>query len=229
MQHDFTLDAYNYHLPEENIAQNPADKRDDSRLLLLDKDNVDHKNFKDITKLIAPGDLVVINDTQVFPARLLGNKPTGGKVEVFLLNLPVPIARNGQQDNIAQATALIKSSKRPRVDSKILISEDLTCSIAKHLDGGKALVNLYYPPHGNLYDILSKCGHIPLPPYIERKSGTTVSDKERYQTVYAQHPGAVAAPTAGLHFTTALIESLAAKGVFFAKVTLHVGYGTFPL
>ncbi len=231
MQHDFSLGAYNYELPEENIAQHPADKRDTSRLLTLHRqhDTIGHRAFKDIVDLIPAGDILVVNDTRVFPARLLGKKTTGGKVEVFLLELPSLEKRVAKVSGwkTATATALIKSSKKPRLGSRVLINENLSCTILEQLDGGKAVVELHYKPSLALTEILAKCGQIPLPPYIERRHGTTGEDKKRYQTVYADRPGAVAAPTAGLHFTNSLLEKLQSQGVQLAKITLHVGYGTF--
>ncbi len=230
MQDDFSLEAYDYELPEENIAQHPADRRDHSRLLIMHRQEgkVEHNVFKDIVDLIPAGDIVVVNDTKVFPARLLGKKTTGGKAEVFLLELPTlkkEITKSGWQT--ATSTALIKSSKKPKPNSTLLINRNLSCTILKNLEGGKALIELHYSPPLALTEILADCGQIPLPPYIERSQGTTSEDKHRYQTVYADRPGAVAAPTAGLHFTDSLMETLQSKGVHLARITLHVGYGTF--
>ncbi len=231
MQDDFSLNAYSYELPEDNIAQHPADKRDNSKLLVLRRQNCsfEHKQFKDIIDLIPAGDILVVNDTKVFPARLHGKKTTGGKVEIFLLELPIPSDHHvtGTEPKTASAKALIKSSKKPRVGSTIVINAALSCTIMEHLDGGKALIELEYPPKLSLTELLSDCGHIPLPPYIERSQGTTSEDQKRYQTVYAKEEGAVAAPTAGLHFTDTLLDHLHSKGVQLAKITLHVGYGTF--
>ncbi len=225
MDKDFTLEAYNYHLPQENIAQKPADRRDTSRLLLLDNTskNITHKSFSDIVSVIRDEDMLVVNDTKVFPARLHGKKETGGQAEVFLLGFPSQIGNNGK----AEVEALIKSSKRPKPGSSIFISDSLSCNVLELLDGGKARLMLHFDHNHDLSEILATCGQVPLPPYITREKGTTPEDITRYQTVYANQPGAVAAPTAGLHFTDELIDQLTNRGVLFGAITLHVGYGTF--
>jgi len=225
MQQDFTLKAYDYHLPPENIAQHPADKRGDSRLFVLNQttDVREHRSFTDIVDLLQPGDLLVINDTRVFPARLLGHKDTGGKAEVFLLSYPQESEEKGE----ITATALIKSSKRPHPGSSILISDELSCTILESLGEGRVKIALHYDQAKGLAEILSACGQIPLPPYITRDTGSTDEDARRYQTVYANRPGAVAAPTAGLHFSEDLLAKIREKGVTIARITLHVGYGTF--
>ncbi len=230
MQDDFSLEAYNYHLPEDNIAQHPTDRRDHSRLLLLHRsqEKLEDKVFKDIVHLIPPGDILVVNNTKVFPARLLGKKSTGGKAEVFLLELPTLSDQKTETDwQIATAIALIKSSKRPRPGSILTINEKLTCTVLANFEGGKSKIEMHCAPDYNLMEILAECGQIPLPPYIERSKGSTQEDKYRYQTVYADQPGAVAAPTAGLHFTDSLLQQLKTRGVHLAQLTLHVGYGTF--
>lgn len=226
MQNDLTLEAYNYELPEELIAQHPADKRDNSRLMIVDgtQNDIQHKRFTDIADLIAAEDIVVINDTKVFPARLYGKKETGGKVEVFLLEFP---SIDNNLPGTATAPALIRSSKRPKPGSRLIIDDALSCRVEKEIGEGKVLLLLQYDPNRNLHEILSGCGQIPLPPYIGRKQGSTDKDVQRYQTVYANQPGAVAAPTAGLHFTNTLLEKIKDRGTQFASVTLHVGYGTF--
>ncbi len=226
MHKDFTLEAYNFNLPQENIAQKPADKRDHSRLLVMDNLNKElvHKTFSEITDYIRDEDMLVVNNTRVFPARLFGKKETGGKVEVFLLGFPEisPDTRGS-----AQVDALIKSSKRPKPHSTITISDQLSCTVVELFDGGKARLALQFPQSADLAEILSACGQVPLPPYIARENGTTDEDVARYQTVYADQPGAVAAPTAGLHFTDSLLAELDSRGVNFGTITLHVGYGTF--
>ncbi len=248
MQQDFTLTAYDYPLPPENIAQHPADKREDSRLFVLHRqvDKREHRTFTDIVDLLQPGDLLVINDTKVFPARLLGQKDTGGKAEVFLLSYPLLLedteksavtapAIPGSRDirpsltasATAVATALIKSSKRPRPGSTITINDDLSCTILEQLGEGRVSIALHYDRQKELTEILKDHGQIPLPPYIARTNGSTAEDSNRYQTVYADQPGAVAAPTAGLHFSETLLEKIREKGVSIARITLHVGYGTF--
>lgn len=226
MDKDFTLEAYSYDLPQKNIAQKPADKRDHSRLLVLNTvtNTTEHKKFSDITDYIGDEDMLVVNDTRVFPARLNGKKQTGGKVEVFLLGFPeVSTEKSGE----AEAQALLKSSKRPKIDSLITINDDLSCRVLQLFDGGKARLKLFFDPAGDIAEILSSCGQVPLPPYINREDGTTNQDVSRYQTVYADQPGAVAAPTAGLHFTDDLLDNLRERGINFGTITLHVGYGTF--
>jgi len=228
MQDDLTLDAYHYELPEQQIAQSPADRRDQSRLLVLDRTSgsITHAGFADIVGLFSPGDLLVANDTKVFPARLFGLKDTGGKAEVFLLNYPAP---TGEIDGAAlfDCEALIKSSRRPRVGSSILIGQLCRCRVEEDLGRGKWRLVLSVPDGMSLDVLLAASGEVPLPPYIKRNGGPTATDTDRYQTVYASRPGAVAAPTAGLHFTDELIERLRQKGVQLAFITLHVGYGTF--
>lgn len=225
MQQDFILEAYDYHLPPENIAQHPADKREESRLFVFNRATGirEHRRFTAIVDLLQPGDLLVINDTRVFPARLLGRKDTGGKAEVFLLSYPLESEESGE----TTATALIKSSKRPHPGSSIIISDELFCTILADLGEGRARICLHYDRDKGLTEILIACGQIPLPPYIARNTGSTDEDVRRYQTVYADRPGAVAAPTAGLHFSEDLLAKIKEKGVNIARITLHVGYGTF--
>jgi S-adenosylmethionine:tRNA ribosyltransferase-isomerase len=229
MQQDFTLSAYDYPLPPENIAQHPADRREDSRLFVLHRetDIREHRTFTDIVDLLQPGDLLVINDTKVFPARLLGQKDTGGKAEVFLLSYPLLIENTADQAATATANALIKSSKRPRPGSVITMNDDFSCTILEQLGEGRVRIALHYDRQKDLAEILKNHGQIPLPPYIARTNGSTDEDSNRYQTVYANQPGAVAAPTAGLHFSETLLEKIRGKGVSIARITLHVGYGTF--
>ncbi len=224
MKNDLTLKGYSYLLPEEKIAQYPAEKRDNSKLLVLQtKTNaVAHQRFSDIANIIKPEDMLVVNNTQVFPARLLGQKATGGKIEIFLLNFPV--TERGK-DNTAKATALIKSSKRPKPGSIIEINKSLSCTVIELLDGGKALLQINYS--NDLVETLQMSGQVPLPPYITRKNGCSPEDVARYQTVYASETGAVAAPTAGLHFTRELMEKIEQQGTLTGYITLHVGYGTF--
>lgn len=223
MNHDFTLEGYTYHLPQENIAQKPADKRDHSRLMVLETSNneISHHQFSDITSFIRDEDMLVVNDTRVFPARLHGHKDSGGRCEVFLLGYPEP----GTTDGTARVEALVKSSKRPKPGSRITINDSLFFIVVELLDGGKALLEMEF--FGELDDLLSTSGQVPLPPYITRQEGSTEEDVQRYQTVYANQPGAVAAPTAGLHFTDELLLGLKNRGVKVGAITLHVGYGTF--
>lgn len=223
---DLRLSAYSYELPPACIAQNPADRRDQSRLMLLDRGNgqVSHKRFDDVVDLLLPGDMLVINDTRVFPARLLGRKDTGGKVEAFLLQYPQMLEENG---SVAVVEALIKASKRPKVGSRLLLGGGLQAEVNADLGDGKVRLLLIFSSQKGLAATLAESGQVPLPPYIARPRGCSADDCERYQTVYAEHPGAVAAPTAGLHFTESLLARIREKGVEIGRITLHVGYGTF--
>lgn len=229
----FHLAAYDYELPPEQIAQTPSLKRDQSRLLVLQRSNneLEHRRFKDILDYLSPEDLLVVNDTKVFPARLLGRKATGGKVEMLLLHFPdqSPPKENSDEWQQAEALALIKSSKRPQQGSLLHFTGDLRARVDSLRDDGKVAVTLLYRQSGSrsLEDLLTACGQVPLPPYISRPKGTTSDDVSRYQTRYANHTGSVAAPTAGLHFSDDLLKSIDAKGVHRTTVTLHVGYGTF--
>lgn len=216
------ISEFDYELPENLIAQLPADKRENSKMLVLDKNNqtIEHKHFFDITDYIDSNSILVLNNTKVLPARLYGTKETGAKIEVFLLE---------SQENGNFWSCLIKPSKRVKPDNIITISEELKVRPVKRLeDDGEWLVELIY--EGGLFEILHKVGNIPLPPYIERKLKSDELkqfDMERYQTVYAKDEGSVAAPTAGLHFTQEILEKLKSKGVEIAYVTLNVGLGTF--
>ena len=231
MQDDLKLAAYHYDLPERNIAQFPVDKRDHSRLLVLNRRSgqMEHLHFHQITNLFNPGDLLVLNDTRVFPARLQGRKESGGKAEVFLLGYPVPIesAANASGATHFRCEALIKSSRSPKQGSVIHIDPHGSCVMREDLSRGRWLIELVVDPPASLESLLDSSGEVPLPPYIKRDEGSVDSDRHRYQTVYANQPGAVAAPTAGLHFTRDLIAKLEVAGVQTAAVTLHVGYGTF--
>ncbi|MFP3982674.1 MAG: tRNA preQ1(34) S-adenosylmethionine ribosyltransferase-isomerase QueA [Desulfurivibrionaceae bacterium] len=218
---EFDIDSYHYDLPRELIAQYPADRRADARLLVYDSrhDEISHRRFKDIVDYFEEGDLIVINDTRVFPARLMGKKETGGQVELLMLEYPEI------DGNCAAAVGLLKSSRRMKPGQKIDFAPELKAEVMMLLDEGKVKVRLYFK--GNLDDLLQRHGEVPLPPYISREKGTGSEDRQRYQTVYAAQTGSVAAPTAGLHFSRSLLDSIRKKGVELASVTLHVGYGTF--
>ncbi len=212
---------FDYNLPEELIAQVPADKRDLSRMMVLKRcdKTIHHHIFHDIVDLIDSNSILILNNTRVIPARLYGYKDTGAKIEVFLLKELEP----------HKWEALVKPSKRVKTGTLIKISDELEVEILSPCeDDGKWNVNLIY--EGNIYDVLSRVGNVPLPPYIERKMTTEdfkTLDYERYQTVFAQKEGSVAAPTAGLHFTKEILEALKNKGVEIGYVTLNVGLGTF--
>ncbi len=233
MEDIFHLSAYEYHLPEENIAQHPCDQRDQSRLLLLDceNDTRTHGRFSDIIDCFLPGDILVVNDTRVFPARLQGRKESGGRVEALLLAFPETILARSLPDDwsAVRAEALVKSSKRPRPRSRLIFSDRLEAVVLELHQGGRVSLDLRYALKAGqtLEDLLKEYGQMPLPPYIKRPAGSTDDDLRRYQTSYARETGSVAAPTAGLHFTEELLERLEKRGVVIVTVTLHVGYGTF--
>lgn len=210
------LSDFNYHLPKELIAQEALKDRTASRLLVVDSDvsptKFIDKGFADICDLIDPDDLLIFNNTRVIPARLQGNKKSGGKVEVLVERLI------DEQRVIAH----VRANKSPKAGNLLYLEKKLE---AKVIGRQGALFEIEFLSDESVLEMLEKYGHIPLPPYIERAD--TDADRERYQTVFAQHPGAVAAPTAGLHFTDELLRSLKNKGVTTAEVTLHVGAGTF--
>lgn len=213
---------FDYELPEELIAQRPSEKRENSRMMVLNRDNhtILHKHFFDIVDLLDENCVLILNNTKVMPARLYGYKDTGARIEVFLLK---------KYDNENRWEVLIRPSKRVRVGTVIKVSDELSVEVIMPLpDDGKWVVKMIY--EGDLLSILHKVGNIPLPPYIERKMASEELrqlDFERYQTVYAKNEGSVAAPTAGLHFTENILNSLKAKGVEIGYVTLDVGIGTF--
>lgn len=218
------LSEYDYNLPEELIAQMPADKRENSKMMVLNRKDrtIFHKHFYDITDLLDENTLLVMNNTKVLPARLIGYKDTGAKIEVFLLKQA--------EQGLRLWDVLIKPSKRVKPDTIIKISDELSVKALKRLEeNGEWLVELIFDGN-NVLDVLHRNGQIPLPPYIERKiqnDDLIKLDFERYQTVYAKDEGSVAAPTAGLHFTNEILRKLQDKGVELAYVTLNVGLGTF--
>ena len=219
------LSDFDYELPESQIAQMPADKRENSKMMVLNREklSIEHKHFFDIIDYIDSNSILVLNNTKVIPARLYGVKDTGAKIEVLLLEA------QQTQDNKTYWSCLIKPSKRIKPDTIITIWDELQIKPIKKLeDDGEWLVEIIH--NGNLFDILHRVGNIPLPPYIERKLQSEELkqfDKKRYQTVYAQDEGSVAAPTAGLHFTKEILKKLEDKGVEITYVTLNVGLGTF--
>jgi len=231
--HSHHLDDYDYDLPPDRIAQFPAPQRDRSRLLVLESGGQApvHRTFADITDYLRAGDLLVINTTKVFPARLLGRKQTGGKAELFLLAFPLPATASDRESSWQEAVApaLIKSSKRPRIGSLLHFSDRLRARIEVLHPDGKAEVTVQYQPGEDetLETLLEAHGRMPLPPYISRPHGHSDEDRHRYQTRYARQTGSVAAPTAGLHFSDDLLAQIRAKGVEIASIVLHVGYGTF--
>ena len=208
-----THDFY-YNLPEELIAQTPLKDRDTSRLMVLDKTTgqVTHKHFYDIIDYLHPGDCLVMNDSRVLPARLLGHRPTGGAVEVLLLR------DLGEK----RWECLCKPGRKMQPGNEVIFGDgELTATVVEVKADGNRIVEFHY--EGIFLEVLERLGKMPLPPYIKAE----LADQERYQTVYSREVGSAAAPTAGLHFTNELLEKIRAKGVKTAFVTLHVGLGTF--
>ena len=202
-----------YDLPEELIAQTPADPRDSSRLLVYDREKktIEHRIFRDILGYLKAGDVLVINNTRVLPARLYAHTANGGAVEVLLL-------KRLEKD---KWEVLVKPGKKCKIGTNLTVSDELSLTVEGITDSGERIVEFHY--EGVFEQILEKVGNMPLPPYIKKK----LEDKNRYQTVYAKTDGSAAAPTAGLHFTPALLEDVKNKGVQIAEVLLHVGLGTF--
>lgn len=207
-----TSDFY-YDLPEELIAQTPLEPRDSSRLLVYNRttDEVFHRHFRDVGDYLKPGDLLVVNTTKVYPARIFAYTEHGGKVEILLL----------KRQNLTDWECLVKPGKKCREGVILVVNEELKAEMISRTDDGGRIVRFIFD--GVFEDILSRVGEMPLPPYIHEK----LKDKDRYQTVYCKQEGSAAAPTAGLHFTLRLIDELKAKGVEFAEVQLNVGLGTF--
>ena len=208
-----TSDFY-YHLPEELIAQTPLEKRDTSRLLALDRETgaVEHKHFFDIIDYLKPGDCLVMNDSRVLPARLLGHRPTGGAVEILLLR---DLGNKCWE-------CLCKPGRKMQVGSTVIFGNgELSATVIDVKEDGNRVVEFQY--EGIFLEVLERLGKMPLPPYIKAE----LQDQERYQTVYSREVGSAAAPTAGLHFTNELLDKIRDKGVQTAFVTLHVGLGTF--
>lgn len=209
----FLKSSYYYDLPENLIAQTPIEPRDSSRLLVYDRkqNKIEHKIFRDIVDYLNTGDVLVINNTRVLPARLFGFKDTGAKIEVLLQ----------KRINLKDWEVIARPFKRLKEGTRITFSQNLSCTILKKEDYGSCVVRFDFD--GVFEDRLSEVGQMPLPPYIHEK----LKDKERYQTVYSKVEGSSAAPTAGLHFTPQLLNKLKDKGVEIVEVLLHVGLGTF--
>lgn len=205
---------FNFELPEELIAQTPLERRDSSRLLTLNKNTgaVGHHHFYDLPDFLRPGDCLVLNDSRVLPARLIGHRPTGGTCEVLLL------VDRGE----GCWECLVRPGKKLRTGAQIIFGQgQLTATIERELEDGKRLVQFHY--QGIFLEILEELGKMPLPPYIKAE----LENQERYQTVYSKVVGSAAAPTAGLHFTPELLDNIQEMGVKVCYVTLHVGLGTF--
>ena len=222
---------FDYDLPPELIAQRPLAERSASRMMVVDRRNgqIEHRRFTDFPGYAEPGDVLVLNDTRVIPARLLGQREeTGGRVELLLLE-ELPAGNGGDAESAPLWTAMVRASRPARVGHRLrLAGGRVSARIAQVQSGGRVAVELH--SDGPLPDVLAEAGLAPVPPYIRRtgeEDELARLDAERYQTVYAREPGAVAAPTAGLHFTPGILQQLADSGVGVAHVTLHVGPGTF--
>lgn len=219
------LEAYDYDLPASLIAQEPLAERQKCRMLVLNRGCgvLEHRLFGDLLDYLRPGDLLVLNDTRVVPARLSGVKETGGRIELLILEPFRPAGQNGGD----VFTCLVKAAKTPKAHSVVALRGGLRAEIVTPPEEGRARVR--FLSSEPLNTILDLAGEVPLPPYIHRDGGGVGREEDaiNYQTVYARKPGSVAAPTAGLHFTAALLEELQQRGVELATVTLHVGYGTF--
>lgn len=205
---------FDYYLPEELIAQHPSSKRDEARMMVLDKKTggSEDKYFYEIIDYLKPGDVLVMNDTRVIPARLFGHRPEREeKIEVFLLN--------NTEDT--KWEVLVRPGKKMKIGTEVIFSEKLSCKVTDIKEDGNRIVEFYFD--GIFNEILDSLGNMPLPPYIKEK----LKDNEDYQTVYSKNPGSVAAPTAGLHFTKELLEKIEEKGIELAYLTLNVGLGTF--
>lgn len=220
----FDIEDYNYELPARLIAQAPASRRDGSRLLVVNRQKkaFSDRYFFDLPDLLRPGDLLVANDTRVVPARLIGRKESGGRCEILVLEYP-----DSDVECSSTRSCLVRSSKRPKKGSLLFFDSGISGQVKEISDNG--IVRITFNGKQSIDSLLEEKGHMPLPPYIKRgnDSGFSVLDRERYQTVFSAKRGAVAAPTAGLHFTEGLIGKLGAAGISISYLTLHVGYGTF--
>lgn len=213
------LSQFDYDLPEELIAQQPLADRAGARMMVVDRvaQTFSDRMFRDFPSHLEAGDCLVVNDSRVFPSRLYGHRESGagGRVEVFLV-------RQASSDGLTWE-ALVRPGRKMRTGERILICDELTVEILGRREFGERVVRLH--PRGDLFEVLDRVGHVPLPPYIRRAD--TLDDRERYQTVFAREVGSVAAPTAGLHFTEEILDRCRAAGAGVARVTLHVGLGTF--
>ena len=219
------LSAFNFDLPENLIAQHPHDVRDEARLMVLnrEKQTIEHKMFKDVLDYFDEGDCMIMNNTKVFPARLYGNKEkTGARIEVFLL-------RELNRDSLLW-DVLVDPARKIRIGNKLYFTEDDTL-VAEVIDNttsrGRTIRFLFDGTYEEFKDKITELGETPIPPYIKAMRDVVPEDEDRYQTIYAKEEGAVAAPTAGLHFSKQLLKRLEIKGVQFAELTLHIGLGTF--
>jgi S-adenosylmethionine:tRNA ribosyltransferase-isomerase len=232
------LQDFDYHLPRRLIAQQPAPARDQARLMVLDRrtGSMDHRLFSDLPQYLEPEDAVVINETKVLPARLLGKKPSGGKVEILLVRKwgcgeagtgSAAAAGEWQAENVEDWECLVQGSRKLRPKTRVILDGGLCGELVERMD--TAFWKLRLKGKGEVDPVLRQIGFPPLPPYIRRNGDREMKarDLDRYQTVYAREEGAIAAPTAGLHFTEALLDEIKRKGVRILALTLHVGIGTF--
>ncbi len=219
------LSAFNFELPEDLISQHPSENRDEARLMVLNRKDqtIEHKMFKDVLDYFDEGDIMVMNNTKVFPARLYGNKEkTGARIEVFLL-------RELNRDSLLW-DVLVDPARKIRIGNKLYFTEDDSL-VAEVIDNttsrGRTIRFLFDGSYEEFKDKITELGETPIPPYIKSLRDVVPEDEERYQTIYAKNEGAVAAPTAGLHFSKQLLKRLEIKGIDFAELTLHIGLGTF--
>ncbi len=211
------ISDFDYELPEQLIAQNPLEKRENSRMLVVGcaGKSFNDEYFYNFPKFLKKDDVIVLNNTKVFPARLFGTSETGAKVELFLVR---------EIENHTWET-LARPARRLNVGKKIIFNENLTAKVLEKTEAGRVVVK--FVSDGDFNEILDEIGQTPLPPYIRRAAGSLDKDRERYQTVFAKQRGAIAAPTAGLHFTPQILDEIIDLGAYITELTLHVGYGTF--
>jgi len=211
------ISEFDYALPEELIAQNPLEKRENSRMLIVNRstENLRDEHFYDFPRFLKKDDVIVLNNTKVFPARLFGTSETGAKIEIFLVR---------EFENQIWET-LARPARRLTIGKKILFGENLSGEVLEKASNGRVIVR--FEANRNFDSILEEIGQTPLPPYIKRDDGVSRNDKNRYQTVFAKQRGAIAAPTAGLHFTQKILSEIKDLGATIVEITLHVGFGTF--
>ena len=211
------ISDFDFDLPENLIAQTPLEKRENSRMLIVNKENsaFEDAHFYDFPRFLRKGDVLVLNNTQGFPARLFGATETGAKIEIFLVK---------ETENKSWET-LARPARRLKIGKKIIFSDKLSAKVLDKNEEGRVFIE--FQADGDFDALLDEIGKTPLPPYIKRTDGNFEKDRERYQTVFAKNRGAIAAPTAGLHFTPEILENVKSSGVEIAEITLHVGYGTF--
>ena len=211
------ISDFNFNLPDELIAQNPLEKRENSKMLVVSRADESFRDnyFYNFADFLKSGDLLVLNNTKVFPARLFGVSETGAKIEIFLVR---------ELENKLWET-LARPARRLKTNRKISFGKNLSAEVLDKTEEGRVIVK--FSADGNFDEILDEIGQTPLPPYIKREDENSDADRERYQTVFAKRRGAIAAPTAGLHFTPQILEKIKNRGIEIAEITLHVGYGTF--